>query len=175
MEFIKKILCWIILISDKRPSLCEKWDYLFSIIITFAPIAYLLKGFDFWFASNHQFVTFVLICLVANIIVGAAYHKKMKTFDWLEFFLKNMLMWAVLIIVYLMLEILRLTAGNNIVGESFKVLIQITTLLYPISKVLKNAYILSNKQFPPAFIMKRLYSFEKSGNINDFFENEKTN
>lgn len=82
-------------------------------------------------------------------------------------------MWAVLIPVYTLLEMLRLTAGDNMIGEGFKVVIQITTLLYPISKALKNFYILSNKQFPPQFIMNKIYNFEKTGDIKEFFNKEK--
>jgi hypothetical protein len=59
------------------------------------------------------------------------------------------------------------------VGESFKILIQVVTLLYPVSKVLKNIYILSNKQFPPAFIMDKIYNFEKNGDLKDLFDTDK--
>jgi len=112
-------------------------------------------------------------CLLVNMVVGAVFHNKMGSFDWVEMFKKNVLMWVVLIVVYAMLEMLRLTAGNNFVGEGFKILIQIVTLLYPVSKVLKNIYILSNKQFPPAFIMDKIYNFEKNGNLNELFDNDK--
>ena len=104
------------------------------------------------------------------MLVGAFFHNKMGTFNWVEMFKKNVLMWMVLIVVYTMLEMLRLTAGDNFVGEGFKILIQVTTLLYPVSKVLKNIYILSNKQFPPAFIMNKVYDFEKNGNVKDLFD-----
>jgi hypothetical protein len=107
------------------------------------------------------------------MVVGAIFHNKMGTFNWVELFKKNILMWVVLIVVYAMLEMLRLTAGNNFVGESFKILIQVLTLLYPVSKVLKNIYILSNKQFPPAFIMDKIYNFEKNGDLNELFDTDK--
>lgn len=173
MTYIKETLCRIILLVDNRPSFTEKLNYLFNLIITFAPIAYLLDGLNLWFKTNQQFSSFILICLVVNMIVGAHYHYRQGTFDWVEMFKKNILMWVVLITVYGMLEMLRFTAGNNFVGESFKILIQVVTLLYPISKVLKNIYILSNKQFPPAFIMDKIYKFEKDGDLNDLFDTDK--
>ena len=83
-------------------------------------------------------------------------------------------MWMVLIITYILLEMLRLTAGNNLVGEGFKVLIQITTLLYPISKALKNIYVWSEKQFPPQFIMDKIYKFEQTGDLEELL-NKKEN
>lgn len=172
MNFIKETLCRIILLVDNRPTVTDKIWYLMQVIATFAPIAYLLDGLNFWFKTNQQFSSFILICLLVNMIVGAIFHNKMATFDWVELFKKNILMWLVLIVVYAMLEMLRLTAGNNFVGETFKILIQIVTLLYPVSKVLKNIYILSNKQFPPAFIMDKIYNFEKNGNLNELFDND---
>jgi len=170
---MKKIICDIILIADSRPTVIEKLNYFINIIATFGPIAYLLNGFNLWFLDNERFFSFVIICLAANMIIGVWYHHKMKTFSWEFFFKRNLLMWCVLIVVYTMLEMLRLTAGDNIIGEGFKVLIQVTTLLYPISKVLKNVYILSNKQFPPAFIMEKIYNFEKTGNLKDLFDTDK--
>ncbi|MNQ40194.1 hypothetical protein D3C85_538390 [compost metagenome] len=173
MNYIKETLCRIILLADNRPSFTDKISYFFNLIGALAPVAYLLDGLNLWFATNQQFSSFILICLMVNLCVGAVFHNKMGTFDWVELFKKNVLMWVVLIVVYSMLEMLRLTAGNNFVGEGFKVLIQVMTLLYPISKALKNIYILSNKQFPPAFIMDKIYNFEKNGDLKDFFDTDK--
>jgi hypothetical protein len=69
-----------------------------------------------------------------------------------------------------MLEMLRYTAGDNLAGEIFRILIQTTTLLYPTSKVLKNVFIITKGKYPPKFLMDRLYNFEKNGDLNDFFK-----
>lgn len=79
---------------------------------------------------------------------------------------------AVIIFGYTMLEMLKIRMGDNMLAQGFGITIEISTLLYPGSKVLKNLYILSNKQFPPAFIMERLYNFEKSGNLKDLLPND---
>ena len=78
----------------------------------------------------------------------------------------------------MLLEMLRYTAGDNIAGEIFRVTIQIITLLYPTSKVLKNVYIITDGKYPPEFLMNKLYNFEKNGDLNGFFKtkgNEKDN
>lgn len=173
MNYINETLCRMILIADNRPSFIEKLSYLLSLIGTLAPVAYLLDGLNLWFSTNQQFSSFILVCLMVNMFVGAIFHNKMGTFDWVELFKKNVLMWVVLIVVYAMLEMLRLTAGENFIGEGFKILIQTMTLLYPISKALKNIYILSNKQFPPAFIMDKIYNFDKNGDLKDLFNIDK--
>lgn len=169
---IKRAVSQIILLSADKPTIFEKLVYFGSLIIRIGPIAYLLDGFNFWFQTNQQFSSFVLICLLANMIVGGIFHKKMHTFSWKEALKKNIGMWIILIIVYVLLEILRITVGDNVVGEGFKVLIQITTLMWPVSKALKNIYILSEKQFPPSFIMDRVYNFEKTGSVKDLFDTD---
>lgn len=173
MNYIKETLCRIILLADNRPSFADKLSYFLNLIVTFSPIAFLLDGLNLWFNNNQQFSSFVLICLLVNLLVGAKFHYKMNTFSWKELLTRNAEMWIVLIIVYALLEMLRITAGNNFVGEGFKIMIQVMTLLYPISKALKNIYILSNKQFPPAFIMDKIYNFEKTGDLKDLFDADK--
>lgn len=173
MNYFKETLYRMMLLADNRPSITDKISYFFNLLGTFAPIAYLMDGINLWFQTNQQFSSFILICLVANMVVGAVFHNKMNTFSWKELLKKNSEMWLVLIVVYALLEMLRLTAGNNFVGEYFKILIQVMTLLYPVSKALKNIYILSNKQFPPSFIMDKIYSFEKDGNIKELFDTDK--
>lgn len=169
---LRKIFYTIILFAYDRPSWQEKFWYTIKLIMTFGPIAFVLDSFNFWYKDNRQFFSFVIVALLINTIVGVIFHLKMRTFDWVEFFKKNGKMWSVLIITYILLEMLRLTAGDNLVGEGFKVLIQITTLLYPISKALKNIYIWSDNQFPPKFIMDKIYNFEKSGDLKELFNKE---
>ena len=158
------------LLSDTRPNIYEKLGYLVNLVCTLGPVAYIMNGLGFWFETNHQFSAFVIFCLMINMVVGIWYHKTMNSFKWELFLMKNCKMWVILIITYALLEMLRLTAGDNLVSDGFRVFIQITTLIYPISKALKNLYILSQKQFPPAFIMEKIYNFEKTGNLSNLFE-----
>ena len=171
-EMFKKIYYSIMLLSADSPTLLEKLGYLTKLILTFAPIAYVLNGLGVWFNSNTQFFSFVLIALSLNMIVGARFHYKNKTFKWDEFFKRNCEMWSVVIVVYILLEMLRKTAGDNIMADGFKIVVQLTTLLYPISKALKNIYILTGKKYPPKFIMDKIYNFEKNGNVTDLLSKE---
>lgn len=172
---IVKLLCDIILIADTRPTFIEKFKYFAIIISTLTPFVWLTEGLSGWYIANKQFAGFILFCVICNLIIGAWYHYKMGTFKWEELLKKNTLMITVLAFSYTMLEMLRITAGENFAADSFRIIIQVSSLLYPVSKCLKNLYILSNKQFPPAFIMERLYNFEKTGNIKDLFPDEPKN
>jgi len=172
---IQKLFCDIILFADSRPTIVEKARYFFVIISSFTPVVWLIEGISGWYITNHTFANCIFLTVIFNLVVGAWYHFKMGTFSYMQFIFRNSLMIAVILLGYTMLDMLRMTLGNNMLAEGFGTIVQLSTLLYPGSKVMKNLYILSNKQFPPAFIMERLYNFEKSGNIKDLFPDEPKN
>lgn len=163
----------MILISEPSISISERVNYLLSLLLKLAPVAFVLDLVNWWFSENAQFGTFICIALVMNMLVGIVVHLKNKTFTFPEFLGKNVIMVFVISCVYIMLEMLRYTAGDNIVGEVFRVLIQVTTLMYPTSKIFKNSYILTDGKYPPEFIMQRLYNFEKNGDLQAFFKTKK--
>lgn len=167
---MKRTIARLMLISDKVTDFGDRLKYWFSTFIHFAPVAFVLEQIEWWFSENRQFGTFMCIALIVNMVVGAWHHVRNKTFCFKDFFLKNLEMCTVVVIGYIMLEMLRYTAGDNIAGELFRVSIQVMTLLYPTSKVLKNIFIISKGKYPPEFIMKRLYSFERNGDLSKLFE-----
>ena len=165
---MKKMFSTLILFGYEKPTIQEKAIYLLKLLMSFGPVVYLMEVLNVWFIDNEQFFSFLILSLLANVIVGAWYHKKAKTFRWDEFFKKNIQMWLIILIVYPLLQALSLTAGDNWVGQGFETAIQLSTLLYPTSKVFKNVYIVSKRKFPPAFIMERVYNFEKTGDLSNF-------
>lgn len=169
---ILKFLSKIALLADNQPSFLDKLKYFVQVITTLGPIVWLIEGISGWLSENQRFSVFVIAALILNLSVGIWYHIKMKSFSWEQFLFKNCTMAAILILSYTMLEMIAITAGDNILADGFRSVIQVSTLLWPGSKFLKNLYILSNKQFPPGFIMERLYNFEKTGNLNDLFPNQ---
>lgn len=177
MIFIKQILCGLILMSDNNPSWFEKIMYYLQFIIPFTVIAYITDELTGWFTINRLFVNLLMLCIFCNLIVGVWFHLKMKSFSWYEFLFKNSTMIGVILLSYMMLESLLLISGKNVLIDGFRTVIQVSTLLYPCSKAFKNMYILTNKQFPPEFLMNRIYKFEKSGNLNDLYpkDNDENN
>lgn len=168
----RKIFARTMLLTDPCVSVYDKLDYYVSIVIKLAPIAFILNIVSWWFSENEQFGQFMIVALFINMVVGVVFHFRNKTFSWPAFFKRNCFMIFAVSVVYIVLEMLRYTAGDNLVGELFKVTIQITTLLYPTSKVLKNIYIMSNGKHPPEWLMKRLYNFEKNGDLKAFFNSK---
>ncbi|MCC9016917.1 hypothetical protein [Flavobacterium lipolyticum] len=172
---ILKFLSKIALIADNQQNFIERLKYFLQVISTLGPIVMILEGLSGWFVENRRFSVFIFAALVGNLVIGVIYHLRKGSFSWEQFIFKNCKMAAILVIAYTMLEMIAITAGENILADGYRTVIQVSTLLWPGGKILKNLYILSNKQFPPAFIMERLYNFEKSGNINELFpEQNKT-
>lgn len=171
--FFKKLYAQIVLSADSSLDWSEKFQYMVTIVAKFAPLAFVLSGLNIWFKDNQMFFSFIIFALIINMIAGVWKHSRERTFCWEEFFKKNLKMWVIIILTYPILEMLRQLTGDNIVGEGFKVVIQVATFLYPASKILKNMYIISNGQFPPEFIMTRLYRFEKTGNPDYIFSKDK--
>lgn len=172
-ELVLKYFARLVLISEPLVKISDRVDYFKAILVRLAPVAFVLETIQWWFSDNKQFGQFMCIALFINMVIGIWFHVSNKSFTWEDFFLKNGRMTAIVIVVYVMLEMLRYTAGDNIAGELFKITIQLTTLLWPTSKVFKNVYILSGGEFPPEFIMNKLYNFEKNGDLKAFFESNK--
>ena len=158
--------------SDESPNIWDRVKYTWSIFIHFAPVAFVLDLVNWWFTENKQFGTFMCIALVMNLAVGAWAHIRAGTFCFKQMIVRNLEICAVVIIGYIMLEMLRYTAGNNFAGELFRISIQVMTLMYPTSKVFKNIFIISNGKYPPEFIMKKMYNFEKNGDLSKLFGNK---
>lgn len=79
---------------------------------------------------------------------------------------------SVLLITYVGLEMILIVARKNMVTDAFRVALQVATLMYPLSKVFKNVYILTNGEYPPEWLMKKIYNFNKKGDLKDFFGTE---
>lgn len=171
---MKQLFAQTILLTNFKDVSFSDWlRYAWSAFIHFTPIAFLLNVLHWWFVNNAQFGGFMCATLVINMIVGALMHLKFRTFVVKSFIWKNVEMAFVIIIVYVLLEMLRYTAGDNIAGDVFRILIQLMTLLYPTSKVCKNIFILTKGKYPPEFLMRKLYNFERNGDLGKFFSTKK--
>ena len=175
LRFMKHIFYSFVILGDQRIDLTERLIIWAKLILSFAPIAYALNAFHLWFADNQHFVNAFLIVVLLNAIVGMCKHRKTKEFDWGVFLKKTSGMIFMVIIVYYLLHALSVVAGDNLISNGFEILIQVTTIFYPSSKALKSIFILSNGEYPPKFIMKKLYNFEKDGSLKDFFNTKNNN
>lgn len=158
---------------NKNPYLMEKLLTVGKLVATFGPVAYILNLIHFWFANNKEFVSGFLVIVFLNAIVGLMKHHKTNTFNWMTFLKKTSLMLMVVIVVYILLSIVGKFAGDSFVSEAFQILVQVMTLFYPASKALKSIFVLSDEDYPPKWIMKKVYNFEEDGDLGDLFKTTK--
>jgi len=170
--YIQKLFCGAMLLWAEKPTSAEKFQYYYKLVLSLGVVAWALDSVGFWFEENKLFFRGLLIAIALNMYYGYKLHKKTGDFRTKIFWKKNCEMWLILVSVYPLLEVLYMMAGENYIAETFKLLVQVSTILYPGGKALKNAYIYSNKEYPPGFIMERIYDFEKSGDVKKLFGKE---
>lgn len=170
---IYRLYTTLIIYSEASLDVYERVEKSTKILLVISPVALVLRYFEVWFETNHVFIMFMIFALGLNMIVGMWSHFKRNTFNWKEFFVKNIEMFGITIIVYFLLEIINSIAGRTMTGEIFQMTIQLLTVLYPISKALKSVHFITAGKMPPAFIMNRLYKFDETGDLTDFFKDNK--
>lgn len=151
----------------------DKISYLYDSIFTFAPVALIFAMLQRWFDTNSLFAVSLIGVLVANCLIGGYFHYKKGTFDLPTFFKKNIEMIVYTFVVYYCLYVLHANVTETFSSQLFLSLINITSLLFPISKICKNVFILSDGKHPPEFLMTKLYNFQKRGDLQEFFESKK--
>lgn len=151
--------------SETSIDISEKAQYLMKLLMTFTPIVWVLDALNIWFDNNELFFTILVWTIIVNMVSGARVHKINGTFKFKTLLWKNIEMCFIILLTYPILEGINKLTGDNVAGNVFQWVIQISTILYPGSKAIKNIYIWSNGRYPPEFIMERLYNFEKTGDI----------
>ena len=173
MNSIKKriaiILTPLILLFAVKIDVKDKFSYLIESLLTFAPIAIVFRLLDFWYENDTVMAISLFVVLFANMVIGAYFHYKRGTFDISDFLQKNGEMLLYTGGVYLVLYLMDLNIKDDFGPTLFLPLAQAISLFYPVSKICKNIFILSDGKHPPEFLMQKLYNFEKNGDLNEFF------
>lgn len=177
MKILEDLYFSLVFLADdkynKNPFIIEKIIALIKIITAFAPVAFLLKTIHLWFENNKDFIAGFLVVVAINAYFGIKKHTKYKTFKWRIFFEKTGQMLTIVIAVYILLSIVGKFTGDNMISEGFEILVQVMTLFYPGSKAIKNIHLLSNGDYPPKWLMEKVYDFENEGDLQDLFKTTK--
>ena len=168
-----KFFFGLILMTDKNIPLIDRIELFFKSLLAIAPIAFLLELSKNWVMDNPRFTTAVILIVFINMGLGAYMHLKKGNFKWKKFITKSVSMILVINITYIVLELIIGRAGDNFIVDGFRAALQVATLLYPGTKVLKNIFLLSNGEYPPKWIMDKIYNFEKNGDLQAFLETKK--
>lgn len=170
--FFFKAYFTVALIFDDNLSTSERFGNFFKTFLAFGPIAFIFDKINVWFHSNEGFLYGVLVIIIVNMIFGGIVHNRKRDFDWKVMLDKTYKMNITLLLSYLTLEIIMSVAGESDIVTVFRITIQVTTLLYPGSKILKNIFIFSKGEYPPEWLMKKVYNFRENGDLSEFLKSK---
>ena len=177
--YITRIALWltpvILLFSYRIPlSYEDRFKYFYQGFLKLTPIIFVINIVLGWHAEHLIFLKSLYGVLLVNAIIGICAHVKLKTFDIGEFFKSTLITIAVIFAVYFSLDKLGKSIPEGFLEIGFASTVQVMTLLFPISKIARNGFILTNGGFPPEFLIKALYNYQKDGNLKAFLEFQNT-
>lgn len=173
-QLLQQIAYEYLLIAERDIPFYEKWENYLKLIASWAPIAFFLDGFDLWFANNKYFLKTMIVVIMCNMLFGAWRYLKINDFHWDVLMKRTLYMFVICFSFYLVLEMIRNNAGENVATEAFKYVIQVTVLMYPGAKFFKSIYVLTNGELPPEWLMKRVYGFQETGNLTEFISSKES-
>ena len=170
-----KIAIWatpivLLFYFDDKIQLRDRVYYFFIAFFKSIPLLMLYSYFSTWRGNNEFFFAGICFALFLNALVGGVYHFKTGTFDIKDFLVGNTMMIFVISVSYISLAILSIPLDESGIGKMFKMSVQLMTLFYPVSKIVKNVFVLTRGKYPPQFVMKALYNYEREGKLKDFFD-----
>ena len=170
-----KIATWVAPIVllyyfDDKIQIRDRIYYFFLAFFKSIPLLMLYSYFSVWREKNELFFVGISFILFLNMVVGAIYHAKAGTFDIKHFLTGNATIMLVITVVYISLSVLSIPINETETGKIFQSVVQFMTLMYPVSKIVKNVFVLTGGKYPPQFIMKALYNYEREGKLKDFFD-----
>lgn len=160
----------VILLFTTKIKLTEKERVFFFVESFFklAPIAFLINSAFNWHNEHEAFLYGLYGIMAVNAFIGVLTHRKLKTLDVGEFAKSTLITIVVVFGVYFSLDQMNNSIPDGLLSVGFSSSVQILTLLFPIAKIMRNSFILTNGKFPPEFLIEKLYNYERDGNIKEF-------
>nr|DAI50214.1 MAG TPA: hypothetical protein [Caudoviricetes sp.] len=175
LKYKIKIATWatpmvLLFYFDERIHIRDRVYYFFIAFFKSIPLLVLYSYFSIWREKNELFFSGICFILFLNMVIGAIYHAKAGSFDIKYFLYGNISVMLVIAVVYISLSVLSIPLNESEMGKMFQSVVQFMTLMYPVSKIVKNIFILTKGKYPPKFVMKALYNYEREGKLKDFFD-----
>lgn len=148
----------------------DRIKYFFQAVWVSFPLIVIYNHLVSWHNSNELFIESASLIIFINAIFGGISHWKQGTFSWVKLAVKNLAIVFITLSGYLVLDKLFSFFQSTFVGDMLKSAVSFMTLMYPASKFMTSAFIVTNGKFPPEFLMKLFYSYEKTGRLKDFFD-----
>ena len=173
LKFLMTLWCNIIIFSWGSVDAVDRLKALGKVMLVVGPVTFIAESLGLWYVENRAFTIFAAGFVLANAVTGGIVKKIQGRFDWEVLFIKTIKMILIISGVYVVLEGIVSPIGDNVVTDGFIASFQVATLLYPGSKILKNAFIWSDGEHPPKWIMQKIYNFQENGDLKEFLSEKK--
>ncbi len=123
-----------------------------------------------WYYENVSFMVLVFIAIAVDHIAGSlVHHFWLDDFKWPKNLAGLLNKVGVVVMGYILFEMVReILKDTGFLAETFKVFLQLSVAMWPISSGLKNLWIMSNKRFPPEVWFKKIDRFNETGDVGIF-------
>lgn len=172
VEYLFKYLARLALVAnlDFKFDFFDRLRMFFIALSQTAVAIFVIDELTGWFDENKVFSLQLSVLILINAAVGARYHFKNGTFTVVDCILKNLEMVFYIWACFIAFDLFGSVVEDGIGTKSVRILFQALTMLYPLSKIAKNTFILTKGKFPSYFIMKNLYNFERNGDLRTFIK-----
>ena len=144
----------------------------FSLVVSTVPaipisIVDRLSG---WYIENSIFLTMVFIILALDHAFGSIVHLYIKKdFNRKKNLIGLLVKGFSVCAGYVLFEMVRqIVQDVEFISIYFRVVLQITVIMYPGGSLMKNLSILTNGKFPPAALFKKFEKFNEDLDLNNF-------
>lgn len=130
-----------------------------------------------WYIDNQWFLTLVFGAVLLDYLLGTIVHWKVKEDFSAAKNLSGLLRKGFSVCAgYVLFEMVhQIVSDVEFIAIYFKVVLQLSVLLYPTLSALKNLSILSAGEFPPAIWFKKFESFNRDLDLNHLKTNKNEN
>ena len=145
---------------------------LFSAVMALTPAIpiSIVDRFSGWYIDNQVFLTMVFLAVAIDHILGSFVHFYIKHDFSGKKNLHGLLIKGFSVVAgYVLLEMIHQIVNDvQFIAIYFKVVLQLTVILYPILSALKNISIITGGTFPPKAWFDRFEKFNNDLDLNNF-------
>lgn len=144
---------------------------IFSAFMSIAPAIpiSLFDRFTGWYIDNQIFLTMVFLAVAIDHILGSFVHYYIVHDFSMKKNLRGLLIKGFSVCAgYVLFEMVRqIVSDVQFIAIYFKVVLQLTVILYPVLSALKNISIISGGAFPPKIWFTKFENFNKNLDLNE--------
>jgi hypothetical protein len=139
----------------------------FEALCTIIPIAALLSISDMLLGADHLFLMIIFISVFIDAVLGIFKHAKQKTLSANEFIIGQVIKLAIAYInIFIFHSIAYSVKETGFINTYIINSGNLSSLLYVVSSIFSSIYVISNKKFPPQYILDKIDSFFKTGKLD---------